>query len=39
LDGVAETLCGRQCGYTELYTKEPDKIIVDGKSVYELVAK
>lgn len=27
-----------QCGYTELYTKDPGNIIVDGTNVRELVA-
>jgi predicted nucleic-acid-binding Zn-ribbon protein len=30
-------VCPR-CGYTELYTREPDKIVVDGVNVRELVA-
>jgi len=31
-------VCAR-CGYTELYTKDPADIIVDGVNVRELVAK
>lgn len=30
-------VCAR-CGYTELYTKDPSEIIVDGTNVRELVA-
>ncbi len=30
-------VCPR-CGYTELYTKDPQNIIVDGTNVRELVA-
>jgi predicted nucleic-acid-binding Zn-ribbon protein len=30
-------VCPR-CGYTELYTKEPESIVVDGVNVRELVA-
>jgi predicted nucleic-acid-binding Zn-ribbon protein len=36
--GELEAGVCRRCGYTELYTKEPDKIVVDGVNVRELVA-
>ena len=27
----------RACGYTELYTKDPGSIPIDGEAIYELV--
>jgi predicted nucleic-acid-binding Zn-ribbon protein len=27
----------RKCGYTELYTKDPDKLNIDGRYITELV--
>jgi predicted nucleic-acid-binding Zn-ribbon protein len=36
--GELEAGVCRRCGYTELYTKNPDEIVVDGVNVRELVA-
>jgi predicted nucleic-acid-binding Zn-ribbon protein len=36
--GTLEAGVCRQCGYTELYTKDPQHIVVDGTNVRELVA-
>ncbi len=35
--GFLEATCCRSCGYTELYTKNPADIPIDGKYVKELV--
>lgn len=37
--GELEAGVCRRCGYTELYTKDPQNIIVDGTNVQELVAR
>jgi ribosomal protein S27AE len=34
--GVIEAYICRRCGYTELYTRDPDSIPVDGKVVREV---
>lgn len=35
--GLVEAYVCRGCGYTELYTKDPSKIPIDGEYVRELV--
>jgi predicted nucleic-acid-binding Zn-ribbon protein len=35
--GLVEACVCRGCGYTELYTKDPSQIPVDGKYVQELI--
>lgn len=37
--GELEAAVCPKCGYTELYTKDPQNIVVDGVNVRELVAK
>ncbi len=36
--GELEAGVCRRCGYTELYTKNPQDIVIDGVNVVELVA-
>lgn len=37
--GHLEAVVCRRCGYTELYTRDPESIPVDGKNVREVVGK
>lgn len=35
--GAAEAYVCRRCGFSELYTRDPETIPIDGKSVREII--